>query len=181
MFKKIFLCVALLTSMHSYGQVLPSSGNEVPITAEEPAKYASFSGVELGYLHCGESNGAYIGLFTSNPFSGGKSAFGYDLGLKGTWSCFSFGKETYHSIGFSGYIGLSAQIKLGEKTALVPTTGFMLNWAIPLAEGTENDFIPGWDVGARLKYSGGYLGYTCSIPFTEGSIASHFIGIGFDF
>lgn len=179
MFKKIFICMALLVSMHSFGQTV--SGSETPITVEEPPKYANFKAMELGYLRSGEANGAYIEYFTSNPFKGGKSAFGFDFGLKGMWNCFSYGDESYHSIGFGLYLGLSAQIKFSEKCALIPTTGLMLNAGIPLFDGAESDFTVGWDVGGRLKFSGGYLGYTCSIPFKKGTVASHFVGIGFDF
>lgn len=190
MLKKFFTCLALLVSMHSFAQETTTEvkGMEEKTTSStsttsitDTPKYASYKDLELGYVHAGGANGAYIGYITSSPFKQGKSAFGVDFGLKARWVAVSVGEKMYHSMGFGAYLGFSAQLKLSEKTALVPTTGLMCNYAIPLFKGGESNFGVGWDVGARIKYSGGYLSYICSIPFEKGGGTTHSVGIGFDF
>lgn len=188
MLKKIFVCMALLTSMHSYGQVSATELKQVKeeptsttsaVSIEDTPKYLDYSSLELGYLRSGESNGAYVGFTFSSPFKKGKSAFGLDGSFQGQWSSFSFNDESYHNLALNVYLGISCQIKTGEKSAIIPTTGIMGAFCFPLYEGSEFDVTMGWGVGARIKFKGGYLGYMCTIGFEGGT--SHNVGIGFDF
>lgn len=189
MLKKIFVCMALLTSMHSYGQVSATELKQVKeeptsttsaVSIEDAPKYVSYKDMELGYVHSGGSNGAYIGYLTSNPFNKGKSPFGIDFGLKGQWSCFSMNKESYHSLAFNANLGISFQIMGKNDTSpLVLLTGIMCGYSIPLYKGGEGSFGAGWDVGARIRWKTGYLGYVCTFGFKGGT--SHNVGIGFDF
>ena len=188
MLKKVFVSMALLVSMHSYGQTsateMKQVNDDAPQTISvlsdtDKPRYVSYQDMELGYVHAGGANGAYIGYLTSSPFNKGKSPFAVDFGLKGQWSCLSMNKESYHSLALNANLGISWQIMgKNDTNPIVLLTGLMCGYAIPLSSGGEGDFLVGWDVGARIRWKTGYLSYVCTIGFKGGT--THSVGIGFD-